>query len=69
MEDLYTTIVHQLGSSDPTKRGAKLTRRRLADCINWIDWRDSEWKQLDQYEAQATFGEPQSLPTGANVLN
>jgi hypothetical protein len=32
-------------------------------------WKESEQKQLDQYYGQRIFGEPCSLPPGANVLN
>ena len=36
---------------------------------DWSEWVASEWKQLDQYEAQNTFGSPCSLPPGANCLS
>ena len=35
---------------------AKLTRKYLRGQPEWQEWSSSEWKQLDQYEAQETFG-------------
>ena len=51
------------------RKSNKLTRRKLKKMENWILWRNSEWKQLDQYEEQETFGAPCPLPPGANVLD
>ena len=50
------------------KKRRKLTRRYLMKQADWNDWRQSEFKQLNQYKAQNTFGTPQPLPTGANLL-
>jgi dUTP pyrophosphatase len=47
----------------------KLTRRILKQQDDWNDWRLSEFKQLDQYQAQGTFGKPEPRPAGANVLD
>jgi hypothetical protein len=47
----------------------KLTRKKLKGRKDWDKWKLSEWKQLDQYYGQETFGEPCELPPGANVLN
>ena len=49
-------------------KSKRLTRRILKERTDWIDWKNSEYKQLDQYHAQKTFGQPQTLPNGANVL-
>ena len=49
--------------------GNRLTRKKLKLQDDWQDWKDSEWKQLDQYEDQDTFGPPCDLPIGANVLD
>eukprot|EP00979_Chaetoceros_neogracilis_P017170 scaffold10184_cov431-Chaetoceros_neogracile.AAC.1 len=46
-----------------------MTRRILQKQDDWPDWENSEFKQLDQYEDQSTFGEPQSKPPGANLLS
>ena len=51
------------------QQGKKLTRRKLLHQDDWNDWQQSEWKQLDQYEAQQTFGYPCLLPDGANCLS
>ena len=48
---------------------AKLTRKYLREQPEWQEWLSSEWKQLDQYEAQETFGTPCPLPFGANCLS
>jgi hypothetical protein len=49
-------------------KSKKLTRRILKERSDWLDWKNSEFKQLDQYKAQQTFGQPQQLPHNANVL-
>ena len=51
-------------------RRNKLTRRKLKLLPEheWLIWRDSEHKQLQQYEDQETFGKPCPLPPGANCL-
>ena len=50
------------------RRSEKLTRRKLQRQEDWDDWKKSEILQLDQYEKQKMFGDPCSLPQGANVL-
>jgi hypothetical protein len=50
------------------KKRRKLTRRYLLKQPDWNDWKELEWKQLNQYEAQSTFGKPCQLPKGANLL-
>ena len=47
----------------------KLTRKMLKNADDWPEWKASEFKQLDMYEEQDTFGPPCELPPGANVLN
>ena len=49
-------------------KNKKLTRRILKERDDWKDWNSSEFKQLDQYLTQNTFGKPVSLPKGANLL-
>ena len=51
-----------------TKAPKKLTRRYLLKQDDWDDWKNSEFKQLDQYYAQNTLGKPTKLPPGANLL-
>jgi hypothetical protein len=46
----------------------QLTRHFLLQQDDWKDWEKSEHKQLNQYEAQKTFGNPCQLPKGANLL-
>ena len=50
------------------KKRCHLTRRYLQKQPDWQDWKQSEAKQLNQYEAQGTFGIPCKLPKGANLL-
>ena len=47
----------------------KLTRKLLMKRDDWNDWKKSEAKQLNQYEQQNMFGEPEPRPTKANILN
>ena len=51
------------------KQQKKLTRRILKQLPDWEDWKQSEFKQLDQYNDQDTFGEPEPRPKGANLLS
>ena len=51
------------------KKQRKLTRRILKELPDWKDWQQSEFKQLDQYHDQDTFGEPEPRPKGANLLS
>ena len=63
--------LHQLPSwyrIAKVKKRRKLTRRFLLNQTDWNDWEASEHKQLDQYASQKTFGKPQTLPQGANLL-
>ena len=59
----------KLKSSTKTiKQQNKLTRKTVEQREDFQLFVDSETKQLDQYEAQNTFGKPQQLPKGANLL-
>ena len=51
------------------RKANKLTRRKLKLQENWPLWHNSEWKQLEQYESQETFGLSCKLPIGTNVLD
>ena len=50
------------------KKRSKLTRSKLMKQEDWNDWEKSEFKQLNQYEAQGTFGDPCVYPAGENLL-
>ena len=67
--DLHTPVNHSVDSLSLSKRKNKLTRRKLMKCSDWVDWEASEFKQLDQYFEQGTFGELEPLHEGCNVLN
>jgi len=47
----------------------KLTRRILMKRDDWNEWKESEAKQLNQYEQQGMFSEPQPRPDKANILH
>ncbi len=36
----------------------RLTRGKLLKQADWSDWQNSEYLQLDQYDAQEMFGTP-----------
>jgi hypothetical protein len=36
----------------------KLTREKLCCGTEWVKWRSSEWKWLDQCDKQGMFGNP-----------
>ena len=59
------------GSIKALKKKSRLTRGKLQKGMAgpWSDWQQSEFKQWDQYNNQGTFGPPQKLPHGANLLN
>ena len=46
----------------------KLTRGKLLKGRDWTDWRESEWKQLDQYEVQGMFGKPVKVASKKTVF-
>jgi dUTP pyrophosphatase len=49
-------------------KSKRLTRTKLKNTKEWEKWKQSEWKQLDQYWGQKMFGDPCPLPPNANVL-
>ena len=54
----FYEVVREGGVMNFTTACHKLTRRQLLKQDDWLDWRASEFKQLDQYESQFMFGEP-----------
>ena len=44
------------------------TLKQLKARPDWPEWRQSQFKQLQQYADQHMFGNPEPLPQGANVL-
>ena len=67
-DDPLTTAKAALLNSK-AKKPPRLTRKMLRNQDDWAEWQQSEWKQLDQYEAQETFGQPCKLPPGSNCLS
>jgi hypothetical protein len=66
----FTTVADYLQKAPPYKivddgdvlnyvtRVMKLTRGKLLQQNDWTDWQDSEYLQLNQYDAQGMFGTP-----------
>jgi hypothetical protein len=50
-------------------RVMKLTRGNLLRQDDWDDWQESEFLQLDQYDAQNMFGSPVAVESNAAVFN
>ena len=50
-------------------KAQRLTRGKLINQDDWSDWKDSEFTQLDQYEAQGMFGTPQIVTSDDAVFN
>ena len=72
-KDKYWSLIKQLPSwyklaTIKKSRRKKLTRHFLQQQDDWTDWQQSEFKQLNQYESQKTFGLPCNLPKDANLL-
>ena len=47
----------------------KLTRKTLLQSDDWEEWQQSEFAQLDQYEAQGMFGTPVNATGDMSVFN
>ena len=52
-----------------TTRVMKLTRGKLLSQNDWTDWQDSEYLQLDQYDAQGMFGNPVHSQDGDAIFH
>ena len=51
------------------RKSRRLTRKWLKSQADWLEWKKSEWEQLDQYTKLDTFGPPCQLPLNTNILN
>ena len=51
--------LHKALQASSIKKQQKLTQRLLQQRPDWHDWIELEFKQLDQYHDQDTFGEPE----------
>jgi hypothetical protein len=64
--DVDEETIHQAIVDDQV--AVKFTRRQLKPRSDWQTWKESEWKQLDSYQAQNMFGTPIRRPAQATVL-
>ena len=62
------TLDNLLDSSPPNEQPQKFTRKQLHQCDDWLEWKQREHKQLDQYSNQDMFDTPEPLPKEANLL-
>ena len=53
-------IIHAIKGILPKnrRRSTRLTRRKLKNQDDWLEWQAAERTQLDQYEEQDTFSAP-----------
>ena len=51
------------------KKRKRLTRRILQLQADWNDWKEPEFKQLNQYRDQNMFGKPTELLIEANLIH
>jgi hypothetical protein len=67
-----TRPAHTLVSSgdilNVVNRVMKLTRGKLLKQVDWNDWQESEYLQLNQYHDQGMFGLPQTINKDAAVF-
>ncbi len=68
ISDVKISTANSLSTSKTIKQQNKLTRKSIEKRDDFNLFLASEKKQLDQYQAQDTFGKPQKLPKGANLL-
>jgi len=63
------TVPANIAKQKDAKVVEKLTRRILIQRDDCVDWWKSEAKQLEQYQQQGMFGEPEPRPVKANILS
>ena len=72
IEHLRRTLSNQLvddgGALNVTTRVMKLTHGKLINLPDWGKWLESEYLQLDQYDAQGMFGDPTAVESDAAVF-
>jgi hypothetical protein len=77
----FSTVADHLRSTRPThtlinsgdvlnvvNRVMKLTRGKLLKQVDWNDWQESEYLQLNQYHDQGMFGPPQTVNADAAIF-
>ena len=52
-----------------TTRVMKLTRGKLLRQEDWLDWQDSEYLQLDQYDSQGMFDDPVAVDKDDTIFH
>jgi hypothetical protein len=48
--------------------GPKFNRRHLQQQLNWNEWKNAEWIQLEKYRKQNMFGPPCTAPIDASIF-
>lgn len=69
VQSVYQQLHDEVVQKERMASQEKLTRQQLLLRKDWGDWKRSEFKQLDQYNAQGMFGEPVLQPKGASVFH
>ena len=77
----FTTVADYLRKAPPYQivddgdvlnyvtRVMKLTQGKLLQQTDWSEWQDSEYLQLDQYDAQGMFGPPVAAKEGDAIFH
>ena len=77
----FTTVADYLRKAPPYRivddgdvlnyvtRVMKLTQGKLLQQNDWSEWQDSEYLQLDQYDAQGMFGPPVAAKEGDAIFH
>ena len=77
----FTTVAKHVRSGHPYQlihdgdvlncvtKAMKLTRGKLIQQTDWSDWQDSEFLQLNQYNSQGMFGDPNETNEGDAIFH
>jgi hypothetical protein len=63
------TLINDGNVLDCVNKAMKLTRGKLIQQEDWNGWRDSEYLQLNQYNAQGMFGHPVAASESAAIIH
>mmetsp|Transcript_23363 Transcript_23363/g.33516 ORF Transcript_23363/g.33516 Transcript_23363/m.33516 type:complete len:1554 (+) Transcript_23363:3270-7931(+) len=60
-----TTEIKEVQSNP--ELGKFFSKKAVRQRADWQEWRESQWKQLNQYHTQGMFSDPMVLPAGASA--